>query len=144
MSASISQHPPIFIICRHSVCNAMCGDLLGLNPYEQSKKSCSYIGSSNMTTARCSVLSSNVGIPSGRVLPFPFGMLTLLTGGATYWPDFAFSRNSAIRCYPVHTIPDSNVSFMFPRNGSVFSARAFPPQASHKLSSPASQVLCTC
>src|SRR5437016_6026771 len=49
-----------------------------------------------MTTARCRTLSSNVGIPSGRVsFPVPFGMRTRRTGGARYAPDLARSSSDS-------------------------------------------------
>src|SRR5207302_3501302 len=51
--------------------------------------------SSTMTTARWRTLSSNVGIPIGRVsVPVPFGICTRRTGGARYVPDLARSRRS--------------------------------------------------
>ena len=48
-----------------------------------------------MTTARWSTLSSNVGIPSGRVsVAEPaLGMCTRRTGGAWYVPDLARSSS---------------------------------------------------
>ena len=41
-----------------------------------------------LATARCTSLSSTVGIPKGRVLPLPFGISTRLTGGALYFFSF--------------------------------------------------------
>ena len=61
----------------------------GRNPCEASRKSASYTGSSTIRTARWRILSSNVGIPSGRVSPGEpaLGMCTRRTGGATYVPS---------------------------------------------------------
>lgn len=89
MSRSITQPPPIDISPRHSASSAMCAPRPGRNPYEQSRKSCSKIGSSAISTARCRTLSSSVGMPSGLVFPaLPgFGMCTRRTGGARYRPD---------------------------------------------------------
>ena len=68
----------------------------GRKPCEASKKSASYTGSSTIRTARWRILSSNVGIPSGRVSPGEpaLGIFTRRTGGATYVPDFARLRRS--------------------------------------------------
>ncbi len=66
----------------------------GRNPCEASRKSASYTGSSTIRTVRWRILSSNVGIPSGRVSSGEpaLGMCTRRTGGATYVPDLARSR----------------------------------------------------
>ena len=57
-------------------------------PCETSRKSVSYTDSSTISTARWRILSSYVGIPSGRVsVGEPaLGMCTRRTGGATYVP----------------------------------------------------------
>src|SRR5580692_393770 len=88
-------HPPAITTDRFcKAASAMCAERLRRNPYEQSKKSCSYTASSTIATARCRTLSSNVGMPSGLVsVPLPFGMWTRRTGGARYVPDFARSSS---------------------------------------------------
>ena len=74
-----------------------------------------------IATARCSTLSSNVGIPIGRVFrPSPFGILTRRTAGARYRPDFARSSSrrrlssrcsayAAARCPSTPTAPSLRV-----------------------------------
>src|SRR5579883_1991780 len=67
------------------------------------------MASSSIATARWRTLSSNVGIPIGRVSdPLPFGMCTRRTGGARYVPDLArsssdrrFSSNRSSYCLAV-------------------------------------------
>jgi hypothetical protein len=96
MSRSSTQPPPMSISRFHSSSKTWCGERPDRKPYEQSRKSCSYIASSTIATALWSTLSSRVGIPIGRVFfPSPLGMFTLLTGGALYVPFLnRFSRFS--------------------------------------------------
>ena len=61
----------------HEGCSESIQRLMGRaawSQYEQGRKSCSYIASSTMATARCATLSSNVGIPRGRCVPSAFGI----------------------------------------------------------------------
>ncbi len=86
MSASSTQPPPIAIsACRRSrsACKA---PIFGRYPYDAGRKSCSYTALSTMATARCSTLSSNVGIPRGRFPPSAFSIYARRTGGAQYVP----------------------------------------------------------
>ena len=52
----------------------------GRNPYEHSRKSCSYTASSTSRTASWTILSSTADIPIGRVRPPPLGMCTRRNG----------------------------------------------------------------
>lgn len=62
-----------------------CADLLPfLNPYECMSAFASTAGSSASTTKACTHLSKTVGIPKGRLSPFPLGIHTLLIPFAEY------------------------------------------------------------
>ena len=140
MSRSTTQPPPMSISPRHTRSSAWCAPRPGRNPYEQSRQSCSYIGSSAMTTARCRTLSSSVGMPMGRVcLPTPaLGMCTRRTAGARYRPDWnrsstlvRFASNAVSYCAAVRPRPPP------PRCASACGER--PPGANpHRCGEPAS------
>ncbi len=51
-------------------------------------------GLSTSTTARCTILPSNAGTPSGRCRPSAFGMYARRTGFARYAPRFSLSERS--------------------------------------------------
>ena len=92
----MTHPPPNSISPCHSASSASCAPRPGRNPYEQSRKSCSYTGSSTISTARCRTLSSSVGMPIGRVLLVPgFSRCTRRTAGARYRPDLNLSSNPA-------------------------------------------------
>lgn len=61
-------------------------------------------------TARCRRRSSTVGMPKGRVFPWPFGISTRLTGGAWYCPALSRPPNASMRSSRCH----SNASTVSP------------------------------
>src|SRR5690606_40864069 len=76
---------------------ASLADRFGRNPYEDSSKSASHIGSMIILQACCATLSLIVGIPNGRFPPFSFSIHTRLTGDGLYVRVLSsspsFSRN---------------------------------------------------
>ncbi len=62
-------------------------DLPGLKPQLDSENNGSNINPKTWAIACWIVLSSTVGIPSGRILPSAFGISTLRTGEGTYVPS---------------------------------------------------------
>ena len=72
MSASSTHCFPSMAPPR-TACRASWAQRPGRNPCEQGRKSASYTGSSSITIALCATLSSNVGMPRGRLVPSAFG-----------------------------------------------------------------------
>ena len=80
MSASRIQLTLPWYTARFSARIASWAPRPGRNPYEHSRKSCSYTASSTSRTASWTILSSTADIPIGRVRPPPLGMCTHLSG----------------------------------------------------------------
>jgi len=71
---------------------ASCARRPGRNPYEHGWKSASKMGSSTSLRAAWTTRSATVGIPSLRILPLFFGIITRRAGSGRNSPDFSESR----------------------------------------------------
>ena len=70
--------------------------LFALKPYILSWNFGSYIASNIFFNANCTILSSYIDIPSGRILPLSFGIYTLSAGAGLYALFFSLITNSLI------------------------------------------------